>query len=323
MVNSNVRHGKITQRTIKDTICYVGIGLHTGKTVSMKVQPAEVNTGINFIRKDAEPGKKLIPARWYNVRESSLCTILGNSHDVTIMTTEHLLAAFVGCGIDNALIEIDGPEVPIMDGSSEPFVSMIEKIGTIDQYEPRHAIWVQRPIEIRDGDKFAIMMPSEVPRITVSIDFENTIIGNQTLSVELVNEAFRNNIAKARSFGFADQLEMLKKRGLARGGSLQNAILVDGDRIVNEDGLRYKDEFVRHKILDSLGDLSLAGVPILGHYYAYKPGHALNTKFVRKLFEESSSWSYLTVNEYNSLTGRMEPDEPLMETDITQAAAVV
>ena len=322
MVNSKSTSTNITQRTLKETIAYVGIGLHTGQKVSMKVQPADVNTGINFIRKDAEPGTKLIPARWYNVRESTLRTILGNNHNVTIMTTEHLLAAFVGCGIDNALVEIDGPEVPIMDGSSQPFVSMIEKIGTIEQYEPRHAIWVQRPIEIRDGDKFAIMMPSEVPRITVSIDFENTVIGNQTLSVELVNEAFRNNIAKARSFGFANQVEMLKKKGLARGGSLQNAILVDGDRIVNEDGLRYKDEFVRHKILDSLGDLSLAGVPILGHYYAYKPGHELNTKFVRKLFEESSSWSYLTVNEYNALTGRQEP-ETHTETEVSQQEAVV
>lgn len=299
----NLNSGSIMQKTIKHAISYVGIGLHSGKKVSMVVKPADENTGINFIRKDAVAGQGFIPARWYNVVATELSTMLANEHDVSVSTVEHLMAALRGCGVDNALIEIDGPEVPIMDGSAEPFVKMIERIGTSIQTAKRNAIWINRTIEVRDGEKFAILMPSAAPRITVSIDFPESVIGSQTMSVELVNEAFRNDVSRARTFGFADQVEYLRSKGLARGGSLRNAILVDGDRVINDEGLRYNDEFVRHKVLDCYGDLSLVGVPIIGHFYGYKPGHQLNNSLVRKLFAERGSWSYIPLDEYEALTG--------------------
>ncbi len=298
----------VNQKTLRHPIAYVGIGLHCGRKVSMVVHPAEPNTGIYFLRKDLSAGEGLIAARWYNVVDTEMSTALGNEYGHSIDTVEHLMAALRGCGVDNALVEVDGPEVPIMDGSSEPFVAMIERIGTQTQDAPRNAIWIQRPVEVRDGDKYAILMPGNTPRITVEIDFDNAVVGSQTLSVELVDEAFRRQVARARTFGFMNQIEALKKRGLIKGGSLRNAILVDGDRIVNESGLRYRDEFVRHKVLDCLGDLSLAAVPILGHYYAYKPGHELNSQLLQKLFESRDAWSYITVNEFNALMGQgMKP----------------
>lgn len=295
---------EVRQKTLRKAISYVGIGLHSGRKVTMKVRPAEANSGIYFLRRDVSDGKGLIQARWYNVIESQLCTIIGNEHGVTVATIEHLMAALHGCGVDNAVVELDGPEVPIMDGSSHPFVNMIERVGTHTLDAPREVIWIQRPISVRDGDKFAVLMPETTPRITVSIDFPHQAIGAQTMSVALVNEAFRNDVARARTFGFADQVNALREQGLIRGGSLRNAVLVDGDRIVNEEGLRYEDEFVRHKVLDSLGDLALAGVTILGHYYAYKPGHDLNAALVKALYAQRDAWSYMTMDEFNSLVGR-------------------
>jgi UDP-3-O-[3-hydroxymyristoyl] N-acetylglucosamine deacetylase len=294
---------RVHQKTLRQSITYVGIGLHSGKNVSMTVHPGEVDSGIHFLRKDVPAGEGLIAARWYNVIDTRLSTAIGNEYGNRVDTIEHLMAALRGCGIDNALVELDGPEVPIMDGSSHPFVSMIERIGTIEQASPRHAIWIQRPIEVRDGDRYAILMPANTSRITVEIDFRNTAIGSQTLSVELVNEAFHHQVARARTFGFAEQIEALRTRGLTLGGSLRNAILVDGDRIVNEEGLRYNDEFVRHKILDSLGDLALAGVLIMGHYFGRKPGHEINSRLMAKLFEERGSWSYTTVDDFDALMG--------------------
>jgi len=294
---------RVNQKTLKQSITYVGVGLHSGKNVSMTVHPGEVDSGIHFLRKDVPAGEGLIAARWYNVVDTRLSTAIGNEYGYRVDTVEHLMAALRGCGVDNAMIELDGPEVPIMDGSSHPFVSMIERIGTVDQDSARHAIWIQRPIEVREGDKYAIMMPSNTSRITVEIDFKHTAIGSQTMSVELVNEAFHHQVARARTFGFAQQIEALREKGLALGGSLRNAILVDGDRIVNEEGLRFDDEFVRHKILDSLGDLALAGVPILGHYFGRKPGHELNSRLMNTLFEERGSWSYTTVDDFESLMG--------------------
>lgn len=294
----------VNQKTLRHPVAYVGIGLHSGRKASMVVRPGEPNTGIYFMRKDLSAGEGLIAARWYNVVDTEMSTAIGNEYGHSIDTVEHLMAALRGCGVDSAMIEVDGPEVPIMDGSSEPFVAMIKRVGTQEQDAPRNAIWIQRPVEVRDGDKYAILMPGNTPRITVEIDFDNSVVGSQTLSVELVDEDFRRQVARARTFGFMNQIEALKKRGLIKGGSLHNAILVDGDRIINESGLRYRDEFVRHKVLDCLGDLSLAGVPILGHYYAYKPGHGLNSLLMQKLFEVRDSWSYITVNEFNALMGQ-------------------
>ena len=293
----------VTQRTLQRAISYVGIGLHTGRKVAMTVQPAPANNGIVFLRRDVEPGRGMVAARWYNVSDTRLSTTISNEHGVSVSTVEHLLSALHGCGVDNAIIDIDAAEVPIMDGSSAPFVNLIEQIGTREQQVPRQAIWIQSPIEVQQDDSYALLLPQRSPRITVSIDFPHKAIGFQTYSVELVNEAFRHDVARARTFGFADQLQQLQQRGYALGGSLRNAVLVDGDRIINKEGLRFENEFARHKILDSLGDLSLAGVPIYGHYYGHKPGHQLNNALLNKLFESRHAWSYITVDEYNKVMG--------------------
>jgi len=304
----NIQQGfsPVMQRTLRSTICYVGIGLHSGHKVSMRVRPAEENTGISFIRKDVPQGQGLVQPRWYNVVDTQMCTVIGNEYGTTISTVEHLMAALSGCGVDNAIVEIDGPEVPIMDGSSGPFVSLIERVGTTDQRAERRVIWIQRPLAVRAGEKFALLMPADSPRITVSINFPGSAVRSQTLSVELVNEAFRRDVARARTFGFADQIERLRKNGLIKGGSLRNAVLVDGERIVNEEGLRFQDEFVRHKILDCMGDLALAGVPIIGHLYTYKPGHELNNALMHKLFDSVSAWSYLAYSDWQRLLGQGE-----------------
>ena len=314
-MNNSDNKFSVKQKTLATAISYVGVGLHTGRKVSMAVKPAEPESGISFIRKDVPPGTGLIAARWYNVIDTNMSTVIGNHHGVTVSTVEHLMAALHGCGIDNALVEIDGPEVPIMDGSSQPFVSLIEKTGTVCQDTLRKAIWLQRPIVVRHNDKAAMLMPSFEPRITVDIDFPNSAIGEQTYSVQLANEAFRNDIARARTFGFSQDIDRLKQLGLARGGSLRNAILVDGDRIVNDEGLRFRDEFVRHKILDVFGDLALVGVPILAHYYGYKPGHTINNLLLHRLFEERDAWSYTTIDEFNALVGRRDyVDQDLNES---------
>ncbi|MCF6210125.1 MAG: UDP-3-O-acyl-N-acetylglucosamine deacetylase [Gammaproteobacteria bacterium] len=297
---------QVNQKTLCHPVAYIGIGLHCGRKVSMVVRPAKANAGISFLRKDLPVDEGLIAARWYNVVDTEMSTAIGNEYGHTIDTVEHIMAALRGCGVDNALVEVDGPEVPIMDGSAEPFVAMIERVGLQEQSAPRNAIWIQRPIEVRDGDKYAILTPADTPRISVEIDFDNSVVGSQTLSVELVDEAFCRQVARARTFGFVNQVAALKQRGLIKGGSLHNAILVDGDRIVNESGLRYRDEFVRHKVLDCLGDLALAGVPILGHYHACKPGHELNSRLMHTLFEMRESWSYITMSAFNALKGQNE-----------------
>lgn len=294
---------KTMQRTLKYSISYVGTGLHTGAKTIMTIKPAEENSGIVFVRKDVHETDNRVPARWYNVSDTTMSTTLSNKDDISVGTVEHLMAALLGCGVDNAIIEVDGPEVPIMDGSARPFVSVIEKTGTVDQSVSRKAIWIHRPTEVRHGDKYAILMPSDLPRITVEINFANSAIGSQTHSMALINEAFRNDISRARTFGFKSELKQLKHQGLAKGGTLNNAILVDGDRIVNQEGLRYENEFVRHKVLDAMGDLALAGVPVIGHFYAYKPGHQLNNALIKQLMQIPDGWSYVPIDDINTLLG--------------------
>ena len=293
----------VEQRTIRRAASFVGIGLHSGRKTTLTIRPNHDSTGIYFQRTDIHDGTGLIAARWYNVSDTTLSTTVSNEHGVSVSTIEHLMAALAGCGVDNAIIDIDGPEVPIMDGSAEPFATSIEQYGTVSIQVPRNAIWIQHPIEVRDGDKYALLLPASKQRITLSIDFPGTAIGAQTYSIELVNEAFMHHIARSRTFGFSEQLKQLRSRGLALGGSLNNAVLVDGDRIINREGLRFDDEFVRHKVLDAYGDLALAGVPIIGHYYAHKSGHALNQRLISKLFESHASWSYITVNAYEQMMG--------------------
>ncbi len=298
MVYSKLVNGNL-QCTTNEIIHYVGIGLHSGHNVSMTLYPAAPNTGICFLRRDVEPEHMLIRASWKNVVDTRLCTVLGNEHGVTISTVEHLLAALRGCGVDNLLIELSGDEVPILDGSCAPLVDMINQAGIVSQHLPRFGIWIERPIEVRQGEHYAILAPSEIPRITVDIEFESAAIGSQCASVDLVDNLFEVEIAPARTFGFADEVEQLREQGLALGGSIRNAVLLDEDRVVNEEGLRFTDEFARHKILDCLGDLALAGAPIFGQLYARKPGHRLNNALLREMFAHSDAWSRLTYEQIN------------------------
>lgn len=308
------------QHSLREPVSCVGVGLHTGCKVAMTIRPAGPNHGLRFLRTDVRPEHALIPARWYQVVGTELSTVLANDHGVTVGTVEHVLAALLGGGVDNALIEVDGPEVPTIDGSAGPFVSMIDAVGTVGQDADRWALWIQRPVTVYDGQRFALLMPDLASRITAEIDFPGTAIGHQRFTADVARD-FRDRIAGARTFGFAGEIDGLRARGLARGGSLHNAVLVDGRRVVNPEGLRYADEFARHKVLDCLGDLALVGVPVVGHLYAYKPGHALNNQLIRKLFAESAAWTFLPIGRINDLLSRLGPDVAVTEPDLSALRA--
>lgn len=291
----------IKQRTLRQAVSFVGLGLHSGKKTRMTLRPCDDASGIFFRRKDVPTSRSLIAARWHRVSSTNLSTGLSNSHDVSISTVEHLMAALRLCGIDNLEIEVDGPEIPIMDGSAMPFVETLGSIGTREIDTPRKAIWIHKPVEVRDGERYALLMPDNRPRVTVSIDFSEPAIGAQTLSVITNDPELRQSIAPARTFGFLHEVEQLRERGLALGGSLNNAILVDGERVVNPEGLRFADEFVRHKVLDAIGDLSLIGAPLMGHYHAFKSGHLMNKLLIYKLLTDRSAWSLIGMDELNRL----------------------
>lgn len=299
------------QRTIRQTVSFVGLGLHSGKKTRMTLRPCDDASGIFFRRKDVPSSRSLIAARWHRVSSTTLSTGLSNSHDISISTVEHLLAALRLCGIDNLEIEVDGPEIPIMDGSAKPFVETLQSIGTRETEAPRKVLLIHKPIEVRDDERYALFMPDNQPRVTVSIDFSEPAIGAQTLSVNTDDPEMRHSIAPARTFGFMHEVEQLRERGLALGGSLNNAILVDDERIVNPEGLRFSDEFVRHKVLDAIGDLSLIGVPVMGHYHAFKSGHLMNKLLIYKLLTDKSAWSLIDMDQLQ----RLQQDEPAAKED--------
>lgn len=307
----------LNQHTINRSISLIGTGLHSGANASIVIKPADENTGIYFIRKDVAPGTGLIPARWYHVSQTDYCTTLSNEHGVSVSTIEHLMAALRASGIDNAVVEVDGPEVPIMDGSAAPFFELIQNTGTRKQAAPRNVIWIHRPVEYREGDNYAIVMPDSRFRVTAQIEFENTLIKTQAMSFDLQNDDF-TTIADCRTFGFTKDVPMLKSLGLIKGAALSNSVLVDDQQVVNKDGLRHNDEFVRHKVLDCVGDLALVGYPILGHYFAKRPGHRVNHQFLKKLFNQRNAWSYITMEEYYRLFG-LYPDVGLSTLEQSMA----
>ncbi|HVO16837.1 MAG TPA: UDP-3-O-acyl-N-acetylglucosamine deacetylase [Alphaproteobacteria bacterium] len=278
------------QHTLKNAISCTGTGLHSGTKVTMTLCPAAPDTGIVFRRTDAAACGVEIAARWDNVVDTHLNTTIGNADGVKVGTIEHLMAALSGCAVDNAIVEIDGPEIPIMDGSAAPFVFLIECAGTVEQNRPRRAIEIVKPVSVRDDKRMAVLAPGGGFSVSVEIDFDSALVARQKLEVNLVNGAFRSEIARARTFGFDHEVEQLRAMGLARGGSLDNAVVVSGDRILNADGLRYDDEFVRHKVLDSIGDLYLAGAVIIGHFHGIRCGHSLNNKLLRSLFAQDDAW---------------------------------
>lgn len=281
----------IYQRTLKSEIRCTGVGLHSGAKVSMTLRPAPVDSGIRFVRTDCPAETAIVPARWDAVVDTRLCTVLSNSHGTTVRTVEHLMAAFAGLGISNAVVTLDGPEVPAMDGSAAPFTFLIRCAGIIDQAATRAAIRVLKPIAVADGDREIVLYPASVPSFTVTIAFQSRAIGRQSLTYRLADGTFDRDLARARTFGFRNEIEALHRAGLARGGSLENAVVIDGDRILNPEGLRCQDEFVRHKLLDALGDMALAGGPVLGHYEGVRAGHALTNALLRALFVDASAWT--------------------------------
>lgn len=282
----------VNQGTLKTSIHCTGVALHSGASVSMTLRPADIDSGIVFKRTDIAAGGALIPAKWNRAVGTRLCTTLGNDDGVTIGTVEHLMAALAGCGIDNALIEVNGPEVPIMDGSAEPFVFLIECAGIASQPAPRRIIRIEKPITVREGGYSASLLPGGGFSVRFEIDFDSAAVSRQTISMGLGNGTFKKELARARTFGFLHEVEKLRAAGLARGGSLNNAVVVSGDQILNEGGLRYEDEFVRHKALDAVGDLYLAGAPIIGRFHGVCSGHAINNRLLHALFADTEAFSY-------------------------------
>ncbi|HET8727639.1 MAG TPA: UDP-3-O-acyl-N-acetylglucosamine deacetylase [Alphaproteobacteria bacterium] len=296
------------QKTLKSAIHCSGVGLHSGREVLMTLKPSDVNTGITFIRTDVAEGRRAIPATWDRVTDTQLCTVVGNDEGVSVGTVEHLMAALRGCGVDNAVIELNGPEVPIMDGSAAPFVFLIECAGLVSQAASRTVIRILKPVEVQDGSKLASFVPANDFSFSMEIEFASRAVSRQQGYVRLANGAFKSEVARARTFGFLNDVEHLRSLGLALGGSLDNAIVINDDRVMNEEGLRYKDEFVRHKILDSVGDLYLAGAPILGHFHGVKSGHALNNRLLHALFADESAWCYDTMDAIDVNRGTWQPE---------------
>lgn len=285
---------RLRQTTLKTTITTKGIGLHSGHLINMTIKPAPCNSGIQFCRTDL-PGQPIIEAKWNNVVDTTLATTIGyNGYRVS--TIEHLMAAFNGLGIDNAMVELNNTEVPIMDGSAGVFVKMIKEAGIIEQKEHTRFAVINKPLKVKDGDKSISVYPSDSFKITYEIDFEHPAIASQNLVWKYDQQSFSKEICNARTFGFLKIIEQLQSHGLARGGSLDNAIVLDDTGVINEEGLRFKDEFVRHKTLDFIGDIFLLGTKIMAHFHVVKAGHNLNHKFLSKLHNKLHNWEIIRHN---------------------------
>ena len=280
----------LKQRTLKSLVRAQGVGLHTGQKVSIALRPAQPDTGIVFRRVDLDPPVD-IPARADLVGETRLSSCLVHQ-GAKVYTVEHLMSALAGMGVDNAYIDIDGPEVPIMDGSAAPFALLLQQAGLEEQAVPKRFLRVKRPVEVREGDKWARLEPYEGLRLSFSIDFNHPVIekSSQSVTVDFAHTSYLKEIARARTFGFMHEVEQLREDGLALGGGLDNALVLDEFRLLNADGLRFADEFIRHKVLDAIGDLYLLGRPLLGAFTAHKSGHALNNKLLRALLADAAGW---------------------------------
>ena len=288
----------VGQRTLKNSIRATGVGLHTGKKVLMTLRPAAPDSGVIFRRTDlAQPAEVLANAE--NVGDTMLGTTLGRGN-TRVSTVEHLLSAFAGLGIDNAIVELSAPEVPIMDGSAGPFVFLLQSAGIEEQHAPKHFIRIKRRLRVEDGDKWAEFSPFDGFKVNFEIEFNHPIFKRraQRASMDFSSTSFLKEVSRARTFGFMRDLESLRERNLALGGSLDNAIVLDDFRVLNEDGLRYEDEFVKHKILDAIGDLYLLGHSLIGEFSGHKSGHALNNRLLRALLADSSAWEKVVFDSY-------------------------
>jgi len=287
----------IRQRTLNNTIRATGVGLHTGEKVYLTLKPAAVDTGIVFRRTDLDPVVE-IEAKAVNVGDTTLSTSLVNG-DVRVSTVEHLLSAMAGLGIDNAIIDVTAPEVPIMDGSAGPFVFLIQSAGIIEQDAPKKFIRIKKPVEVSQDDKTASFKPFNGFKVTFTIHFDHPAFKerNKEVTVDFSSASFVKEVSRARTFGFMHEFEYLRSQGLARGASMDNAIAVDDAQVLNEDGLRYEDEFVKHKVLDAIGDLYLLGNSLIGEFNAFKSGHALNNMLLRELLAQKDAWEVVTFEE--------------------------
>lgn len=303
-IRTSAAPATVRQRTLKTSINCTGIGLHSGTKISMTLRPAPVDSGIVFRRTDIVGGGAMIPALWSNVTDTRLNTCV-TADGVSVHTIEHLMAAFAGMGVDNVLVEINGAEVPVMDGSAAPFLFLIECAGMVEQAAPRRAIRILKRVVIEDGDKVSMLIPDHGFSLRVEIDFASPAIRRQECFLPMSDGAFKAEISRARTFGFEQEVAAMRAAGLGKGGSLDNAVVIssDGEKILNEEGLRYEDEFVRHKALDALGDLMLAGAPILGHFHGVRCGHAMNNRMLRALFADDSAWTMVE----QSLDSSIEP----------------
>ena len=287
----------IKQRTLKNIIRATGVGLHTGEKVYLTLRPAAVDTGIIFRRVDLDEPVE-IAATPENVGDTRLSTTLMNG-DVRVSTVEHLLSAMAGLGIDNAYIDVTAPEVPIMDGSAGPFVFLIQSAGIEEQNAAKRFIRIKKTVLVEDGDKWARFDPFEGFKVSFNIDFEHPVFKNraQTTTVDFSSTSFVKEVSRARTFGFMRDIEQLRDNNLALGGSMENAIVMDDYRVLNEDGLRYQDEFVKHKVLDAIGDLYLLGCSLIGEFSGYKSGHALNNRLLRALLANEDAWESATFDD--------------------------
>ena len=287
----------IRQRTLNNTIRATGVGLHTGEKVYLTLKPAAINTGIVFRRVDLDPIVE-IQAKAINVGDTTLSTSLFNG-DTRVSTVEHLLSAMAGLGIDNAVIDVTAPEVPIMDGSAGPFVFLIQSAGIIEQDAPKKFIRIKKLVEVRHDDKTASFKPFNGFKVTFTIHFDHPAFKerNKEVTVDFSSTSFVKEVSRARTFGFMHEFEYLRSQGLARGASMDNAIAVDDEQVLNEDGLRYEDEFVKHKVLDAIGDLYLLGNSLIGEFNAFKSGHALNNALLRELLAQKDAWEVVTFED--------------------------
>ena len=288
-----VRNDHLQKTTVAPAII-AGVGVHTGDRVRLAVRPAPVGTGIVFVRTDVTDRDNRIPVSGEAVVDARLNTMIENAAGVRLSTIEHLMAAFAALGVSNAVVEVDGPELPILDGSALQFVQLLDRAGFRRQEAPVRYIEILEPIRVQDGDKTAVLLPCDRYEMRFEIDFPTPVIGNQVVDFVVDEETFRAEIMAARTFGFAHEVEALRKVGLARGGSLENAVVIDGDQILNPGGLRMEREFVKHKALDAIGDLYVLGAPLLGRYEGVKAGHAINNLLVRELLANPQAWREVT-----------------------------
>ena len=305
------------QTTIKSPVTFTGTGLHTGKPVKMVVLPASAEYGIWFRRTDIDLGNALVAAHWDSVTSARLCTKITNAAGVEVSTIEHIMAALAGCGVQNAMIEIDGPEVPILDGSSAMFVDGILSRGVQTLDAQVRAIEILETVEVRDGDAIARLSPSDKFEIAFQIEFSDGAIGSQQKSLNMANGAFVRELCDSRTFCRQADVDTMRQNGLALGGTLENAVVVDGDDVLSPGGMRYSDEAVRHKMLDALGDLALAGSPIFGRYEGHRAGHALTNKLLRALFARPDAFRMVVCDD---LTALRLPGVGVRRTDIPAVA---